>query len=112
MYTHTKVYLYGFTYWQSQLLALVPAHLVYSLPRQVMIVHQQLAALTGKPGSKKKKKHVTKDDGIDVEVDDPLFVPSPVTSLSKKPSKKPTKKPPPTKPKTAPAPKKATPPSK
>ncbi len=77
-----------------------------------MIVHQQLAALTGKPGSKKKKKHLAKDV-VEVEVHDPLFTPNSIPlkkQLSKKPKKAASSKPKPSP--VAAAPKKVTPPSK
>ena len=47
-----------------------------------MIVHQQLAALTGKPSKKKKKAKEL--DVTKIEVDDPLFTPNATTPLTKK----------------------------
>lgn len=51
-----------------------------------MIVHQQLAALTGKPSKKKKK--VRGVDEVEVEVDDPIFTPNTASKKKKKVTKK------------------------
>ena len=85
-----------------------------------MIVHQQLAALTGnkpssKPNSKKKKLHgALLKEVPDLEANDPIFTPNTSTKKTKKAAKKPgiesAKKP--TKVKQPPQQKKVVPPGK